>query len=193
VIGGWPATIEVIVAFRAELEDFDAFYERTYPGAYRTALAIVRDPGLAADVTQDAYVNAYRDRARFRGDAPVVAWFHRILVNAALAGLRRRSSRPREIPADELRGRVSGDEASSTSDRLSVLAALGSLDPRSRAVVVLRYYHDHDYATIGRILDTSPGNVGVLLTRALDRLRIVLEPEPEPASAVRRDPTGGLR
>ncbi len=166
------------MAFRAELDDFAAFYERSYPGAYRTALAILRNPGVAADVTQDAYVLAFRDRARFRGDAPATAWFHRILVNAALTGLRRRSSRPREIPPDELRGGLGGDESQTTSDRLSVLAALSVLEPRSRAAVVLRYYHDDDYETIGRILGTSPGNVGVILTRALDRLRTALEPEP---------------
>lgn len=169
---------EVTVAFRAELDDFGAFYEGSYPRAYRTALAIVRDPGLAADVTQDAYVLAFRDRGRFRGEAPATAWFHRILVNAALTGLRRRSSRPREIPPDEMQGRSGGDESNASSERLSVLAALGVLDPRSRAAIVLRYYHDHDYETIGRILGTSPGNVGVILTRALDRLRPALEPEP---------------
>jgi len=58
------------VAFRLEIADFGAFYERTYNAAYRTALGIVRDPGLAADVTQEAYVSAYRHRDRFRGEAP---------------------------------------------------------------------------------------------------------------------------
>lgn len=41
------------MAFRLEIADFGAFYERTYDGAYRTALGIVRDPALAADVIQD--------------------------------------------------------------------------------------------------------------------------------------------
>jgi RNA polymerase sigma-70 factor (ECF subfamily) len=174
----WSVATEVVVAFRIELEDFATFYESSYPRAFRTALAIVRDHGLAADVTQDAYVSAFRDRARFRGDVPATAWFHRILVNAALAGLRRRSSRPREISPDEMLERHSGDATGATAERLSVLGALGELEPRSRAAVVLRYYHDYDYATIGRILGTNPGNVGVILTRALDRLRTVLEPEP---------------
>jgi len=47
------------VAFRQEISDFGAFYERTYDTAYRTALGIVREPALAADVTQEAYVAAY--------------------------------------------------------------------------------------------------------------------------------------
>jgi len=76
--------------FRLEIADFAAFYERTYDLAYRTALGILRDPALAADVTQEAYVAAYRDRDRFRGDAPPGAWLHRIVVNKALSAARRR-------------------------------------------------------------------------------------------------------
>ena len=78
------------MAFRPDLEDFGAFYERSYQVAYRTALAIVRDAALAADVTQEAYVAAYQRRDRFRGDAPGQAWLHRIVVNESLATLRRR-------------------------------------------------------------------------------------------------------
>jgi len=76
------------VAFRLEIADFGAFYERTYDMAYRTVLGIVRDPGLAADVTQEAYISAYRQRDRFRGEAPSGAWLHRIVVNQALGALR---------------------------------------------------------------------------------------------------------
>lgn len=50
--------------------------------------------------------------------------------------------------------------------------AVMNLDPRQRAAVVLRYYHGFDYATIGSILEISTSNVGALLSRALDRLRI---------------------
>ena len=112
------------------------------------------------------------------GDAPATAWFHRITRERGTDRTAPSVEPPREIPPDELRGGFGGDESQATPSELSVLPALGVLDPRSRAAIVLRYYHDHDYETIGRILGTSPGNVGVLLTRALDRLRPVLEPEP---------------
>ena len=136
----------------------------------------MRDPSIAADVTQDAYVKAFRDRARFRGDAPVAVWLHRIVVNAALDGLRRRARGPREIAVGPARDiSVGVDAVGEIADRMTMLDALDVLAPRSRAAVILRYYHDDDYATIGRILGTSPGNVGVMLTRALDRLRLELE------------------
>jgi len=173
------------MAFRGELADFERFYERTYPGAYRTALAIVREPGLAADVTQDAYVKAFRERSRFRGDAPVSAWLHRIVVNEALAGIRRRSRRPREIDMTGVwgvRDLGASGELTRVPDRLVVLDALDVLTPKARAAIVLRYYHDHDYATIASILGTSVGNIGVLLTRSLDRLRAELSTPPPAAS-----------
>ena len=78
------------MAFRLEISDFSTFYERTYDTAYRTALGIIREPALAADVTQEAYVAAYRHRDRYRGEAPSSAWLHRIVVNQALSALRRR-------------------------------------------------------------------------------------------------------
>jgi DNA-directed RNA polymerase specialized sigma24 family protein len=46
--------------------------------------------------------------------------------------------------------------------------------------VILRYYHDYDYATIAQILGTTSTNVGAMLSRALDRLRLVLDSEPGP-------------
>src|SRR5262245_30437100 len=72
------------VAFRVELDDFAALYERTYPIVFRTVLGICGDASLAADLTQDAYVLAYRRRSTFRGEVPAEAWLHRIAVNTAL-------------------------------------------------------------------------------------------------------------
>lgn len=167
--------------FLPDIADFDAFYERTYQRAYRTALAIVRNHAMAADVTQEAFVAAYGQRGRFRGDAPGEMWLHRIVVNAALAAVRRRGPVIRELTMTE---RGSADHARATADRVVLFAALGELPPRHRAVVVLRYYHGYDYATIARILGTTPTNVGAMLSRARDRLKVELEPRPGTVAAL---------
>lgn len=160
------------MAFRLEIADFGAFYERTYDGAYRTALGIIRDPALAADVTQDAYVAAYKVRDRFRGEAPSAAWLHRIVVNQALAALRRRRPKPHTSGIAALMPR---DDTSGTITRLTVYEALDQLSARQRAAVVLRYYHDYDYARIAQILNTTSTNVGAMLSRALDRLKVAMD------------------
>jgi RNA polymerase sigma factor (sigma-70 family) len=160
------------VAFRAQLDDFAALYELTYQPVFRTVLGICGDRGLAADLTQDAFVAAYRQQATFRGDVPVDAWLHRIAVNTALSGLRRRRVRWAE-PLDPLRHDRPTDRgiAGDPGDVVDIQRALGRLAPGQRAAVVLRYYHDFDYATIASILGTSQGNVGSMLSRALQRLR----------------------
>ena len=171
------------MAFRLEISDFGAFYERTYDTAYRTALGIVRERALAADVTQEAYVAAYRHRGRYRGDAPSTAWLHRIVVNQALAALRRRHPTP---PVGDLSLWTSPDAAGGTVARMALLQALDVLPARQRAAVILRYYHDYDYATMARILNTTSTNVGAMLSRALDRLKDALEPEPGAAAQTGR-------
>ena len=157
------------MAFRAQVDDFAALYERTYPAVYRTILGICGEPTLAADLTQDAYEAAFRQRSTFRGEVPADAWLHRVAVNSALTGLRRRRVRWAE-PLDPVR-HDRPTRSSDPGDGVDVHGALARLDPRHRAAVVLRYYNDFDYATIASVLGTSPGNVGAMLTRSLARLR----------------------
>ncbi len=158
------------MAFRAELDDFGSFYERTYPAAYRTAWAILRDRGAAADAVQEAYLAAYRGRGRFRGDAPAQAWLLRIVVNRAMTEARR--PRPRLVALDVAGPTAAAaDDVRRATDHLALDGALAALEPRDRAAVVLRYYHDLDYATVASILGTNANNVGVILHRALERLQ----------------------
>ncbi len=167
--------------FLRDLSDFGAFYERTYQRAYRTALGIVHDGTIAADVTQEAFAAAYEQRGRFRGDAPGQVWLHRIVVNGALAALRRHRPVVRELVMVDRGG---PDDMHAATDRIVLFAALGELPPKHRAAVVLRYYHDYDYATIAHILGTSPTNVGAMLTRARDRLKQELDPAPTAAAVI---------
>ena len=158
------------MAFRAELEDFGAFYERTYPAAYRTAWAILRDQAAATDAVQDAYLDAYRARGRFRGDAPARSWLLRIVVNRVFAELRR--GRPYLLEIDLEGGPAApGDDLARATDHVSLDAAMRVLDPRARAAIVLRYYNDLDHAGIAAILGTNANNVGVIIHRALERLQ----------------------
>ena len=130
---------EGVMAFRAEIDDFGAFYEATYPAAFRTAFGILGDRGLADDVVQDAYVSAYRDRDRFRGDAPARAWLLRIVVNRAISSVR--GPRPKVVtldlatapdPADP------DDAPARITASLTLEEALRQLAPRDRAAVLPR-------------------------------------------------------
>ena len=166
------------MAFRVEIDDFAAFYASTYQRAYRTARAIVGDPAAADDVTQDAFVAAYRTRDRFRGDAPAEAWLVRIVVNRAISYTRRRRVAWTDPLDEEARSR--DDLPERVAGRLSILSALGRLPADQRAAIVLRYYLDYDYETIARVLDARVGTVGSWLHRGLAALATALADPAEP-------------
>jgi RNA polymerase sigma factor (sigma-70 family) len=167
----------------SELDDFNSFYRRTYAAAYRTALGVTSSRSLAEDATQEAYASAYRGRDRYRADAPAEHWLQRIVVRKAIDQLRRGSSRP----TVELSGETEAPAADSSGvvQRLALLAALNDLQPRQRAAVVLRYYHDYTFRDVGEVLGTSEGGAAMLVQRALGRLRDRLGEEPEVPEAGR--------
>lgn len=184
------------------LADFGAFYERTYPRAFGIAFGIAGDRGLAEEITQDAYVAAFRQRSRFRGDGPVDAWLYRIVVNTARSALRRRRVRfivpfdPLD-PSDHVTwgAAEARDGTGEAIEHLDLCDALQRLDVRSRSAIVLRHYVDLDYATIAEVLGTSSTNVGAILSRSLERLRSAIDGDsrtrPFPDAAARKMVTRG--
>jgi RNA polymerase sigma-70 factor (ECF subfamily) len=159
---------------RGQLQDFGAFYESTYPAAYRVAYGVVGERTLAEDVTQEAYVTAYRKRGSYRADGAAEAWLYRIVVNTAISMLRQRRVRPIQPLDPEADQRPSvADAAPAAVDHVALVDGLGRLDPVSRSAVVLRYYLDLDYATIGSILGlrTHPGGRLAQGARRGSRLR----------------------
>ena len=68
--------------------DFARVYEACYPAVYRAVRGIVLQPDLAEDVTQDAFLKAYRARHRFRPTGRVEAWLCTIAVREAISRLR---------------------------------------------------------------------------------------------------------
>ena len=64
-------------------------------------LRMMRDPEVAADMTQDAFIKAWRALPSFEGRSQISTWLHRIVVNACLMRLRTRSRKP-EQPIEEL-------------------------------------------------------------------------------------------
>ncbi|HJR60591.1 MAG TPA: RNA polymerase sigma factor [Vicinamibacterales bacterium] len=85
--------IDVVRNQKLEADDhraFESLMRRHNGRLFRVARAILKDDGEAEDVLQDAYLDAYRNMAEFRGDSQLSTWLVRIVVNRALMRLRRR-------------------------------------------------------------------------------------------------------
>ena len=100
-----------------DAEAFGTLFARHKDRLWAVALRTVCDPEDAADALQEAMISAFRRAADFRGDSAVTTWLHRIVVNAAVDRLRRRSTRSVSWSGDP--------------DALEALAMQGSQDGTS--------------------------------------------------------------
>jgi RNA polymerase sigma-70 factor, ECF subfamily len=150
--------------------DLEALFRRHWPGAYRAAYLVVHDRAAAEDIAQEAFLSAVRALDRFDRRRPFGPWLHRIVVNRAIDWARARSLR-REIGDEQLA--VAAAPAPRPPEELSgeTMAALASLSPDHRAVVVLRYVLDYSPSEIAALLDLPRGTVNSRLRRGLDTLQ----------------------
>lgn len=174
---------------------------REYVGPlHAVALRLLQNPADADDAVQEAFLSAFRNFDRFRQDARLGTWLHRIVVNAALGRLRKRKRRadlaaadivdvnellPRfqpngypehfserwVLPAEEL--------AAQEETREQVRRTIDKLPENYRTVLILRDIEELSTAETAELLELNPGTVKVRLHRARQALRNLLEVELE--------------
>lgn len=151
---------------------FDELVRRTHRETYTLALRLVGDPDDARDVTQEAYLRAYRGLKTFRGDAQFTTWLYRITANRAATHLRRRIRHRHDPLTDDVwdPDPVEGGPAQAEL-RHELAQALNALPPKLRAVVVLRDVYGLPHAEIARELSISESAAKVRLHRARKKLR----------------------
>jgi RNA polymerase sigma-70 factor (ECF subfamily) len=149
---------------------------------FRLAYLIVRDAGDAEDVAQEAFVRAFLSLRNFDQSRPLRPWLMRIAVNQArnrrrslgryLANLRRVFEKSAGPVANEA---GVGDGALRRWQAQSLWQAVQRLNPIGQEVIYCRYFLDLSEAETAEALDVAPGTVKSRLSRALQRLREVIE------------------
>ncbi len=158
---------------RREITDL---YASRYVG-FRNALAMLTGSyESAADVLQEAFAEALRQRRRFRGEGTPEGWIWSI---AARIALRERARDRREAVGSD--GRVPEGEMAPSEPihDPAVAEALRTLPERRRLITFLHYFADLSYEQIAEICEVTPGTVAATLAPARDALRAALEANDE--------------
>ncbi len=161
--------------------EFDELVSSRGPALSRLAWLLTHDGHAAEDLVQSAFVDLYRHWAKVvASDAPE-AYARRALLNRFLTDQRRRSSteRPRDHGALEAIAVAVPDPAEEIGTRDELRRLVAALPPRSRAVLVLRYYEDRPDEQIADLLGVNTSTVRATASRAIATLRTALRPEPE--------------
>jgi RNA polymerase sigma-70 factor (ECF subfamily) len=154
-----PRTLER--ARRGELLAFEELVRSYQADAYRFAWHLTRDHELAQDVTQDAFLRAYRFIGGFRGDRKFGSWLFSIVRNCAMDALRRRRF---PLLAEDEREIVHsvGDAAA----HVELDAALGSVTPEHRETFLLIEVFGLSYQEAADVLGLAVGTVKSRMFRA---------------------------
>ena len=142
----------------------------------------VRDPETALDISQEAFIKAYRALPRFRGDSAFYTWLYRIAVNTAKNHLAAQRRRPSDIELDlqdpdqyGLHAKLKETdtpEAVSLSHELqeTLERAIQSLPDDLRTAIVLRELDGMSYEEIAQTMDCPVGTVRSRIFRARDAI-----------------------
>lgn len=151
--------------------------------AVRTAYLITRDAGLAEDVVQDSFLQAFRAINGFDSTRAFEPWFLRSVVNATVK-MMQRSARQVEAGDDadeslfaELALRVESveEQVESIEFEDQIWDAMQKLSPRQRAVIVQRYFLEMSEKEMAEETGSAVGTVKWMLNAARERLRGLLE------------------
>jgi RNA polymerase sigma factor (sigma-70 family) len=167
----------LVLVARADEDALAALYDRFGRVAYGVALRILRDPALAQDAVQDAFLAAWRTAAAFdpaRGSA--AAWLL-TLVHRRAVDVVRREDRRRADPLDDApvaAGGATEDEASMREQRRAVQAALAQLPADQRQALELAYYGGLTQSELAERLGVPLGTIKSRMFAGLARLRDLL-------------------
>lgn len=153
-------------------------YDRYGRAAYGLALRVLRDPSLAEDAVQEAFLHVWRSAGRFEAGRAKVGTWVLTFVHRRAVDLVRREERRRTEPAESApvaTGPGADEDADRRSKREIVQGALRRLPPEQREAIELAYYGGYTQSELAERLGEPLGTVKSRMFTGLQRLRSLLD------------------
>jgi RNA polymerase sigma-70 factor, ECF subfamily len=194
VEGGWMSDREidrqlVARAQRGDKRAFELLVEKYQRKLARLLSRFIRDPAEVEDVTQEAFIKAYRALPAFRGDSAFYTWLYRIGINTAknyLMAMGRRAPTSTEVEAEEAEGFEEGEQLRDINTPESVLlsneiaktvnATIESLPEELRRAIQMREIEGMSYEDIAQAMNCPIGTVRSRIFRAREAIAEQLRP-----------------
>ena len=167
-----------------DLDAFEQLFRQHQKDVYAWTMRIVRDPGIAEDLTVETFWRIYRSRTTFRAGGSFCAWARRIATNAALDHLRASKRRIEVELPDDLAGPAHVDPTVRRETRDRIKRAFDELPAKYRLVATLALVEEERYESIAEATGISAGLVKMRVFRAVRILRkklssLVMQPGAE--------------
>jgi RNA polymerase sigma-70 factor (ECF subfamily) len=176
-------------AQRGDKQAFNLLVEKYQRKLARLLSRFIRDPAEVEDVTQEAFIKAYRALPAFRGDSAFYTWLYRIGINTAknyLMAMGRRAPTSTEVEAEEAEGFEEGEQLRDINTPESVLLSneiaetvnrtIEALPEELRKAIQMREIEGMSYEDIAQAMDCPIGTVRSRIFRAREAIAEQLRP-----------------
>ena len=169
-------------AQQGESDAFAALFSAHKCKVYSLCLRLTSNPTEAEDLTQDAFLQAFRKLSSFRGDSAFSTWLYRIAVNTALMHFRKKECRhvsldqtiEPDAPAMKREYGRSDTRLEGSVDRIALSRALRKLSFGYRTIFLMHEVKGYDHREIAQLLRCSTGNSKSQLHKAKLKMRELL-------------------
>lgn len=175
-------------AKQGDEESFAALVEQNQGRIYNLALRMTGNPDDALELSQEAFLNAWKGLGKFQGDSSFATWLYRLTSNVCIDFLRREKrrsalsmtislddeeeARQAELPDERFSPHV---EAERRERQETLRAGLSTLSAEHRRVIILRELEGLSYGEIAQVLGLEEGTVKSRIARARLALRNYLK------------------
>jgi RNA polymerase sigma-70 factor, ECF subfamily len=176
-------------AQRGDKQAFELLVEKYQRKLARLLSRFIRDPAEVEDVTQEAFIKAYRALPAFRGDSAFYTWLYRIGINTAknyLMAMGRRAPTSTEVDSEEAEGFEEGEQLRDINTPESLLlsseiaqtvnATIEGLPEELRTAIQMREIEGMSYEDIAKAMDCPIGTVRSRIFRAREAIAEQLRP-----------------
>jgi RNA polymerase sigma-70 factor (ECF subfamily) len=176
-------------AQRGDKRAFELLVEKYQRKLARLLSRFIRDPAEVEDVTQEAFIKAYRALPAFRGDSAFYTWLYRIGINTAknyLMAMGRRAPTSTEVEAEEAEGFEEGEQLRDINTPESLLlsneiaetvnSTIEQLPEELRTAIQLREIEGMSYEDIAQVMNCPIGTVRSRIFRAREAIAEQLRP-----------------
>jgi RNA polymerase sigma factor, sigma-70 family len=153
---------------QGDVEAFETLFRQFQGEVYGWIVRIVRDSGIAEDLTVETFWRIYQARSRFDPQASFGAWAYRIATNLAIDHVR--SRHPEQELSEQLAQADSPDSVLRRETREQIVRAFGRLPAKLQVAAMLALIEEKPYQEIADALGTS---VGAIRTRVFRAVRIL--------------------
>jgi RNA polymerase sigma factor (sigma-70 family) len=165
-------------ARRGDMRACEKIYRKFHKQSFTVAVRICKNRELAQDVTQEAFITAFKRMHQYRGDSPFWGWLRRVIVNHAISALRK-LPRHDAVELEDYMSPRDGDQ-DGLGQCMDLEQALGQLCDEDRMVVWLHDVEGYKHREIANLVGKTESYSKTRLNRARKKLRLLISDSDQP-------------